>query len=197
MAIEIREARPDEYEEAGTVTADAYREFARPQSSWDEYMVRLADVADRAKRTTILVAVEDGRVLGTVTLELEDRTDAGRDGNESGPLEPGQAHVRMLGVAPEARGRGLGRLLMDACIEEARRAGKTVLTLNTTERMKVARAMYESMGFTRTDDVVFPDGFVLLSYELPLGRAARSRRRGSPSSPSRELGPPEPEQQRA
>jgi len=170
VAIEIREARPAEYEEAGRVTADAYREFASPErKGWDEYLVRIADVADRAKRTTILVAVEDGHVLGTVTLELEDRTDSGRrGGNESGPLEPGQAHVRMLGVAPEARGRGLGRLLMDACIEEARRAGKTVLTLNTTERMKAARAMYESMGFTRTPDVVFPDGFVLLAYELPL-----------------------------
>jgi GNAT superfamily N-acetyltransferase len=166
--IEVREARPREYEEAGRVTADSYREFARPERNWDEYLVRLADVADRAARTTILVAVEDGRVLGTVTLELEGRTDAGRNSNESGPLEPGEAHVRMLGVRPDARGKGVGRLLMDACIEESLRAGKSRLTLNTTERMKVARAMYERMGFTRTEDVVFPDGFVLLSYELSL-----------------------------
>src|SRR5262249_52341258 len=126
------------------------------------------DVADRAERTTILVAVEDGRVLGTVTLELDDRTDRGGGANEAKPLEPGQAHVRMLGVAPEARGRGIGRLLMDACVEQSRRAGRTVLTLNTTERMKAAQAMYESMGFTRTPDEVFPDGFVLMGYRLPL-----------------------------
>jgi GNAT superfamily N-acetyltransferase len=168
LSIEVREARSDEYEEAGRITAEAYREFARPGQSWEDYLVRIADVAERAQRTTILVAVEDGHMLGTVTLELEGRTDAGRDGSESGPLEPGQAHVRMLGVAPEARGRGVGRLLMDACIDVARRAGKTLLTLNTTERMKVARAMYGSMGFTQTEDVVFPDGFVLLAYELPL-----------------------------
>ena len=163
MAIEVREARPDEYEEAGRITADAGR------ASWDDYLVRIADIADRARRTTIIVAVEDGEVLGTVTLELEGRTDEGReDGDESEPLEPGQAHVRMLGVAPGARGRGVGRMLMDACIEWSRQAGKTLLTLNTTERMKVARAMYESMGFTRTPDLLFPDGFVLLAYELPL-----------------------------
>jgi GNAT superfamily N-acetyltransferase len=173
MAIEIREARPDEYAEAGRITADAYREFSTPgRTGWDEYLVRIADIADRAERTTIIVAVERGEVLGTVTLELEGRTDAGRQGgSESGPLEPGQAHVRMLGVAPAARGRGVGRLLMEACIEWSRRAGKDLLTLNTTERMKVARAMYESMGFIRTPDVVFPDGFVLLAYELPLDGA--------------------------
>jgi GNAT superfamily N-acetyltransferase len=175
MAIEIREARPDEYEEAGRITADAYREFATPgrRAGWDDYLVRIADIADRAQRTTIIVAVEDGEVLGTVTLELEGRTDEGReDGDEAEPLEPGHAHVRMLGVAPGARGRGVGRMLMDACIEWARRAGKTVLTLKTTERMKVAQSMYESMGFARTPDRVFPDGFVLLAYELPLDGTA-------------------------
>src|SRR5690348_15197382 len=116
MAIEIREARPDEYQEAGRITADAYREFATPgRASWDDYLVRIADIADRARRTTIIVAVEDGEVLGTVTLELEGRTDEDRgDGEESEPLEPGEAHVRMLGVAPGARGRGVGRMLMDA-----------------------------------------------------------------------------------
>jgi len=166
--VEVRPVRPEEYEEAGRVTADAYREFAEPDAAWQEYLVRLADVADRVQRTTVLVAVEDGRVLGTVTLELEGRTEAGRQDAENQPLAPGEAHVRMLGVAPEARGLGIGRLLMEACLEAARRAGKTLLTLNTTERMRAARAMYESMGFTREEDTVFPDGFVLLSYSLPL-----------------------------
>jgi ribosomal protein S18 acetylase RimI-like enzyme len=168
MAVEIRPVRPEELEEAGRVTADAYREFVSPGRDWEEYLERLADVADRVRRTEVLVAVDDGRVLGTVTLELTGRTDAGVDSSEAAPLEPGQAHVRMLGVAPEARGRGIGRMLMEACLEEARRAGKTRLTLNTTERMRAAQAMYRSMGFTRTEDTVFPDGFVLLAFEIRL-----------------------------
>jgi hypothetical protein len=32
-------------------------------------------------------------------------------------------------------------------------------------RMKIAQAMYERMGFERLEDQVFPDGFVLLSFE--------------------------------
>jgi hypothetical protein len=42
------------------------------------------------------------------------------------------------------------------------------MTLHTTERMRVAQAMYEAMGFERLDDRVFPDGFVLLTYRRPL-----------------------------
>ncbi|HZP89702.1 MAG TPA: GNAT family N-acetyltransferase [Actinomycetota bacterium] len=163
MAIEVREATPEEHEETGRVTALAYREFARPEDpDWEEYLARIADVRARAKRTTVLVAVEDGRILGSVTLELDGRTE---DEDAREPLAPDEAHLRMLGVHPEARRRGIARALMEACVERARAAGRRRLTLNTTERMRAARAMYERMGFRRTPDRVFPDGFVLLGYE--------------------------------
>lgn len=166
MGVEIREVRPEEYEAAGAVTALAYEEFGDPgETGWDEYRRRIADVASRADRTLVLVAEEDGRILGTATLELEDRVQGGHD---RPPLAPTEAHLRMLGVHPEARGRGIGRRLMDACIQEARRAGKTILTLDTTGQMRVARRLYESMGFRRGPDQVFDDGFRLRVYELPL-----------------------------
>jgi ribosomal protein S18 acetylase RimI-like enzyme len=75
----------------------------------------------------------------------------------------------MLGVDPEARRRGVARMLMDASMDEARRAGKRRLTLNTTQRMRAAQAMYEALGFERMEDRIFPDGFVLLGYQKRLG----------------------------
>jgi ribosomal protein S18 acetylase RimI-like enzyme len=57
---------------------------------------------------------------------------------------------------------------MEACFERARAAGRTRVTLHTTHRMKTAQRMYGSMGFERLGDRVFPDGFVLLSYEKSL-----------------------------
>jgi ribosomal protein S18 acetylase RimI-like enzyme len=164
MAVEVRRVLPREYEEAGRVTALAYREFVPPEGGdWNEYLDRIADVGGRAGRTVVLVAVEAGRILGSATLELEDRTEEGEPA-----VPPDEAHLRMLGVHPEARRRGIARLLMDASVEEARRAGKRRLTLNTTQRMRAAQAMYEALGFDRMDDRVFPDGFVLLGYEKRL-----------------------------
>jgi ribosomal protein S18 acetylase RimI-like enzyme len=164
MEIEVREARPEEYDDAGRVTADAYREFVGPEGGWRDYLGRIADVRARARFTTILVAVEHGKVLGSATLELSRRIEP----EDDPPLPFDEAEVRMLGVDPATRGRGIGAALLAACEDRARHAGKTVLTLHTTERMRAAQRMYESHGFERTEDRVFPDGFVLLGYRKPL-----------------------------
>jgi ribosomal protein S18 acetylase RimI-like enzyme len=170
--MEVREATVDEYAEAGRVTAEAYREFVRPgDEDWERYLLRIADVAARADRTTILVAVEDGRILGSLTLELDGRVHDDDD-EEHRPLEPEEAHIRMLGVDPAARARGVARALMAGSEARARAAGKTFMTLNTTQRMKGAKAMYERLGYERTEDVVFPDGFVLLGYSKQLSVSA-------------------------
>ena len=160
--MQVREVRPDEFEEAGRVTALAYREFVQPgETDWERYLEHIADVAGRAGRAIVFVAVEDDRILGSATLELESRIDP----EEDPPLAPDESHIRMLGVDPAARGRGVAKALMAACFERARSAGRDRMTLHTTERMKPAQTMYESMGFERLPDRVFPDGFVLLTYQ--------------------------------
>lgn len=166
MSIEVRAVRPEEYRDAGRITALAYREFAVPgDPGWDEYLERVADVARRAGRAPVLGAFRDGRALGTVTVEVDRQIEGG---HRRGPLAPDEARIRMLGVGPEARGEGIGRLLMEAAVVEARRAGKRRLTLGTTERMTAAQGLYESMGFVRGPDHVFDDGFRIRTYELPL-----------------------------
>ena len=169
MPIEVREARPEERAEAGRVTADAYREFVRDgDDGWQRYLDRIADVAERADRTTVLIAVDGDRIVGSLTLELEGRV-RDDDDEEFRPLDAGEAHIRMLGVDPSARGRGVATSLMAEAERIARAAGKTVITLHTTARMEAAKAMYERLGYDRTEDRVFPDGFVLLGYRRPLG----------------------------
>jgi GNAT superfamily N-acetyltransferase len=159
MTIEVRPARREEYEETGRVTALAYREFA-DGDSWDRYLELIADVGARADIALVLTAFEDGRIVGSATLELDRRID-----DDDPVLPPEQAEIRMLGVDPDRRGRGVAKALMDACFAWAAKAGKTRMLLHTTQRMKVAQAMYEAMGFDRLADRTFPDGFVLLSYE--------------------------------
>jgi GNAT superfamily N-acetyltransferase len=162
MAIEVRRALPKEYGDVGRVTALAYREFSDSES-WDRYLDLIADVGARADIAVVLAAVEDGRILGSATLELDRRIE-----DDDPILPPEQAEIRMLGVDPDQRGRGVAKRLMDACFAWAAKAGKTRMLLHTTQRMKVAQAMYEAMGFERLPDRVFPDGFVLLTYEKPI-----------------------------
>jgi ribosomal protein S18 acetylase RimI-like enzyme len=159
MTVEIREARPEELAEAGAATAEAYREFAGGGADWAEYLDEIADVTERAKRTTIVIAVDDGRVIGSATLELDGRTDA-----DARPLDADEAHIRMLGVHPDARGSGVATRIMAECEDRARRAGRSRMTLHTAQNMRAARRMYESLGYERSEDRVFPDGFVLLGY---------------------------------
>jgi ribosomal protein S18 acetylase RimI-like enzyme len=166
MTIEVRPVRDDERAEAGRVTALAYREFVRPgEQAWEDYLSHIADVEDRAERALVLVAVEHGRILGSASLELDTRVEP----EDDPPLAPDESHIRMLGVDPDERGKGVARALMDACFDQARARGKRWISLHTTERMRAAQAMYERLGFERKPDRVFPDGFVLLSYEKRIG----------------------------
>lgn len=160
--MEIRDATEAEYEEAGRVTAEAYRGLVGDPA----YLDRIADVAGRAPRTQILVATEDGTIVGTLTLELERRVNP-----DDEPLESHRGHIRMLGVTSEARGRGIGTALMREAEARASAAGKTEMTLHTTAWMTAAQAMYERLGYERLPDEVLPDGFVLLGYRKPLAAA--------------------------
>src|SRR5437867_1012894 len=103
--MEIREARPEEYTEVGHVVAAAYAPYGTPEDQgWVEHLALVRDVADRARRTVVLAAVEDGQVLGSATIEL-----FGVIGDDERELPPSWAFLRMVGVRPGAQGQGIGR----------------------------------------------------------------------------------------
>jgi len=159
--IEVREASPEELRAAGEAAARAYEEFFDLDGPDEDlhYLARIRDAEGRAERTTVLVALYERVIVGSLTLELHRRTNPDDD-----PLPPHRAHIRMLGVDPAARARGAGRALMLAAEERARAAGKTEITLHTTSLMTAAHGLYESMGYERRPDEILPDGFVLMGY---------------------------------
>ena len=72
--IDIHPVRESEFAAAGEATAQAYREFQRPEwPGYTAYVARIADIAERAQVATVLVAVVDGVVAGSATLELTER----------------------------------------------------------------------------------------------------------------------------
>lgn len=59
---------------------------------------------------------------------------------------PHVAEVRIL-IAPEWRGKGLGRVLLDACLAIAQEAGATKVTARMTPDQTGAITMFEEAGF--------------------------------------------------
>jgi DNA-binding MarR family transcriptional regulator/GNAT superfamily N-acetyltransferase len=82
------------------------------------------------------IAELDGTAAGSVML-----VDAGN----------GIAKLRLLIVEPHARGRGIGRRLVEHCIKFARDAGYRKIVLWTQSVLTDARHIYESAGFVRVE----------------------------------------------
>jgi GNAT superfamily N-acetyltransferase len=160
----IRPARPDELAAVGRLTLSAYAADGYLQGT-DDYSDELSDAARRAELATLLVAVDDetSAVLGTATFCF-----AGSPYAEVS--RPGEAEFRMLAVATEARGQGVGAALVQACIERARAAGSTAVALCSLEAMTPAHRIYERLGFTRAPDRDWQPvpGLTLVAYLLPL-----------------------------
>jgi ribosomal-protein-alanine N-acetyltransferase len=58
-----------------------------------------------------------------------------------------EAELANLAVSPAARRRGLGGVLLDAALDEARARGSTVVYLEVRDSNAAARALYLSRGF--------------------------------------------------
>ncbi len=162
--ILVREIRPEEYEALGEVTVAAYR--ALPDGDrYPDYLAELRDVGRRAAEVPVLVAVDGtGRVLGGVAYV------PGPGTSYSESEAPDEAGIRMLAVDPAVQGRGVGRLLVEACLDRARAARRRRLVLLTRPFMAAAQRLYESLGFRRAParDWEFAPGEWLLGYELDL-----------------------------
>jgi len=124
--------------------------------------------------STSLVAEDDGRLAGFLVGILS-------------PSDPAEAYVHFVGVAPHARGRGVGRLLHERFAALAAAGGRTVVRALTSPANTASIAFHRSLGFAATGPVPGHNGpgtsYVLFSREIsreitPQPRAGREPQQG-------------------
>ena len=159
--VTVRDAEPAEFAAIGELRVGAYAagRFLADASNYGPTLRTLA--IDGTGQ--ILAADAGGQLLGTVTLQLPPHAGQVVRG-------PDEAEVRALAVSPDAQGRGVGRALLRAVIERARKMGVRHLVLSTQSGMDAARRLYTEAGFSRLPDRDWSPapGFTLLAYGLAL-----------------------------
>ena len=166
--LKIRDARGEDREAALKVTLSAFQQYAAvlPPPRWEGYYKNiLATLSEDIPPAEQIVAEKEGIIVGSVLLYPPGTAFSTL---EEGPLTCPE--VRLLAVAPEARGLGIGTALMQECIRRARSLGASCLNLHTTDMMRVAMRIYERMGFVRAPEMDFhPDPSVTVkAYRLHL-----------------------------
>ena len=171
LPIDIRLARPEELPALGNLVADAYASLSGMPGPEEQpgYYAMVRDAAARARNPAIrlLAAVGPrGELLGSTDF-IEEMAHYGSGGTATRRV--GAAGIRLLAVAPAARGHGVGKALTRHCIERARALGRTSVVLHTTRAMQTAWHMYEQLGFRRSQDLDFRQGELeVFGFELPL-----------------------------
>jgi ribosomal protein S18 acetylase RimI-like enzyme len=139
MAAPVRVAEKHDAEAVGRLLHDFQTEFAEETPGPSAIAERVRELIGSAETVVLLAGARapDGLAVLRLRPSLYRRA-----------LE---CYLAELYVTPERRGRGLGRALMEAAIEEARRRGADYMDLGTSESDVAARKLYESLGFSNCE----------------------------------------------
>jgi ribosomal protein S18 acetylase RimI-like enzyme len=103
---------------------------------------------------------ENGRLLGMAWLVPS--------GNPTKVYSAETSYIRMVGVHPDAGGKGIAQALTKLCINKANETGETMISLHSAEIMYDARHIYEKLGFKKIRLLDEHYGLAYWLYEMTL-----------------------------
>lgn len=93
----------------------------------------------RRNPDTCFVAEENDKIIGVIL--------SGHDGR--------RGFIHHTAVAPNERGRGIGKLLVEKALEALKNEGIIKVALVVFDRNEVGNGFWEKMGFTKREDLVY------------------------------------------
>lgn len=133
VSVDVLTIEADEAAEVAPILIELLSQLSERASSLDPDVLaaRLRD-----GRCRVVVARSDGQLLGTATLTTFITLTDGLVG-----------HVEDVVVSDAARGRGVGRLLMNALHGHARELRLSYVELTTRPSREAANALYQGLGY--------------------------------------------------
>jgi ribosomal protein S18 acetylase RimI-like enzyme len=144
--LTIRPAVEADFPAVARITGDSYLSAGYFDDPAHPYMVKIMDVAARAREATIWVAEREGTVIGSVTLALSGEPYA--DIALQDELE-----FRMLVVDPAVQRSGAGKAMVEAILGHAKTLpGIRGVSLTTGKAWESANGLYRKTGFERVPE---------------------------------------------
>ena len=156
----IRNAVPSEFEKIGKLMVQVYSQLEGFPTELEQpnYYKMLANIGELTNKpeTELLVAISsDEKIMGGVVY-FSDMQYYGSGGIAT--KEQNASGFRLLAVDPLARGKGIGKLLINECILKAKDKNHNQVIIHSTMAMQIAWKMYENLGFKRSEDLDFMQG---------------------------------------
>ncbi len=170
-ALRIGDLRPEDAAALGQLMVEVYSAlegFPSPeaQPAYYDLLRGIGRFTEKPGVRVLTAHTEAGALVGGVVY-FADMAHYGSGGTAT--RERNASGIRLLGIDPRFRGLGAGKALTEACIDLARAAGHGQVILHTTQAMTQAWAMYERMGFRRSEDLDFlQQGFPVFGFRLAL-----------------------------
>ena len=136
----VREYLPNDSAQVNALAQLAFEQFKDSYHDWPAFRAKIGNMAALADVGEVIVVEVEGQIVGAVAY-------VGPGAPKAEFFRPEWPIMRMLVVAPDFRGHGIGRMLAQECLRRAKGDGATVFALHTSELMHVALPMYQRMGF--------------------------------------------------
>jgi len=137
LSIVIRPIKPTDNKAIAHIIRQTLEEYdsAKPGTAYFDTSLDDMYAAYESEKTIYFVAIINGEIVGGAGIgKLEDEN-------------PIYCELQKMYILPKARGKGVGNMLMEQCLEFAREAGYKKCYLETFSHMKAALKLYTKTGF--------------------------------------------------